>query len=134
MKASLANRLAAVADRSTLRLTHYGRKSNKAYVVTIWFAVDGDTVYLATMNRRRQWVRNVLKKAQVRLDIGGEHFDGAVKAVNANKEMRAVYELFAAKYWAMWILDWVATLTWQNPRSAKKFDAGRGGFFRVDLE
>jgi hypothetical protein len=26
--------------------------------VTIWFVVDGDTVYLATANASRQWVRN----------------------------------------------------------------------------
>lgn len=133
MVVSLAERLATVADRSTLRLTHYGRTSGKAYVVTIWFVVDDQTVYLATMNRQRQWVRNVEKKGRVRLDVGGEHFDGEVSAVTAHKQMLAAYDLFANKYWAMWALDWVATLTGRSPRNAKKFDAGRGGFFRVEL-
>lgn len=62
MKAPLKERLATAADHSTLRLTHYGRKSGKAYVVTIWFVVDGGTVYLATMNRQRQWVRNIRRR------------------------------------------------------------------------
>lgn len=133
MKHALSERLAAVADRSTLRLTHHGRSSGKAYVVTIWFVVDGDTVYLATMNRGRQWVRNILKKPRVRLDIGGEHFDGDVTQLTGSKQMVTAYDLLARKYWAMWLLDWIATLTWRNPRNAKKFDPGRGAFFAVSL-
>ncbi|HUK89978.1 MAG TPA: hypothetical protein VLZ81_06225 [Blastocatellia bacterium] len=46
-----------LAGRQTLKLTHYGRKSGKAYEVTIWFVAAGDTVYLATMNVNRQCVR-----------------------------------------------------------------------------
>jgi len=30
-----------------------------SYQVTIWFMVEGETVYLATANRKRQWRRNV---------------------------------------------------------------------------
>ena len=55
----LVDRLAAIASRSTCRLTHRGRKTGRPYQVTIWFVVDGDTVYLATANATRQWVRNV---------------------------------------------------------------------------
>ena len=133
MKASTLTRLAPLADHSTLLLTHYGRKSGKAYVVTIWFVVDDGVVYLATMNRDRQWVRNIAKQRRVRLGVGGEHFDGEAHSVSGSKQMVAIYDLFARKYWAMWILDWIATLTLRNPRNAKKFDAGRGGFFRVEL-
>jgi hypothetical protein len=50
----VADRLAAVADRSTLRLTHHGRRSGTPYAVTIWFMVERDTVYLVTANRARQ--------------------------------------------------------------------------------
>ena len=54
---TLSERLKPLAGRQTLKLTHYGRKSGKAYEVTIWFVAAGDTVYLATMNVNRQWVR-----------------------------------------------------------------------------
>ena len=54
-------RLNRVATRQTVRLTHYDRKSGRAYEVPIWFAVDGDRVYLETANVNRQWVRNVQK-------------------------------------------------------------------------
>ena len=131
MAQTLSERLVGVADRGTLRLTHHGRKSGKPYVVTIWFVVDDDAVYLATMNRQRQWVRNVLKNPRVRLDIGGQHVDGDLEPIRSEKQMVRVYDLFARKYWVMWALDWAATLVGRNPRTAKKFDPGRGGFFRV---
>jgi hypothetical protein len=51
MPTTLADRLAGAANVSTLRLTHYGRRSGKPYEVTIWFMVEGETVYLATANR-----------------------------------------------------------------------------------
>ena len=51
MTTTLAARLAPVANTSTLRLTHYGRRSGMSYQVTIWFMVEGETVYLATANR-----------------------------------------------------------------------------------
>jgi deazaflavin-dependent oxidoreductase (nitroreductase family) len=60
-----AEQLAQVAGRSTLRLTHCGRKTGKAYEVTIWFVVEDEGLYLATMNARRQWVRNIAKTPRV---------------------------------------------------------------------
>ena len=51
MTTTLADRLARVANASTLRLTHYGRRSGMPYEVTIWFMVEGATVCLATANR-----------------------------------------------------------------------------------
>ena len=59
MESSVLTRLKSVAARQTVALTHYGRKSGKPYDVTIWFVVDGDTVYIGTANVNRQWVRNV---------------------------------------------------------------------------
>src|SRR5215510_9794271 len=55
----VGERLARLAGCSTLRLQHQGRTSGKPYEVKIWFVVDGDTILLTTMNRGRQWVRNV---------------------------------------------------------------------------
>jgi len=34
---TIADRLAQVANTTTLRLTHYGRRSGMSYGVTIWF-------------------------------------------------------------------------------------------------
>jgi len=105
MPASITDRLARMANRSTLRLTHRGRKSSKVYEVTIWFVVDGDAMYLTTMNRGRQWVRNVLHTPQVALRIGPEEFTGTVEPVSGEREQRRVYDLLVRKYWVMWLID-----------------------------
>lgn len=133
MDRALSQRLAAVANRSTLRLTHHGRKTGKPYDVTIWFMVDGDTMYLPTMNVGRQWARNVCVKPKVRLQVGGEKFVGSVTRVPDRKEMLHVYELVTHKYWIPWILDLFAALVGRDPRK-KGLDLGRGGFFRVKID
>ena len=133
MPSALHDRLASVADTSTLRLTHYGRKTGRRYEVTIWFLVDKDRIYLTTMNRHRQWVRNAMKTPHIRLRIGGEEFEGTIGSLTGDKEMRHVYELLTRKYWAMWLLDWAAWLVGRDPRRGK-MDLGRGGFFQVQLD
>jgi hypothetical protein len=50
MTTTLADRLAQLVNISTLRLTHYGRRSGTPYK-TISFMVEGEAVYLATANR-----------------------------------------------------------------------------------
>lgn len=129
---SLVERLARVANASTLRLTHYGRRSGEPYDVTIWFAVDGDAVYLSTMNRRRQWTRNVRARPEVGLAVGGERFTGHVTPLDASQSRHA-YELLAAKYWIVWLLDRALRLLGRDP-VAIAAEPGRGGYYRVDLQ
>ena len=75
---TVAARLARIANEPTLELIHYGRKTGKPYEVLIWFMVEGETVYLATLNKDRQWCRNVRVNPQVSLRIGRETFEGEV--------------------------------------------------------
>jgi deazaflavin-dependent oxidoreductase (nitroreductase family) len=98
----LADRLAPLANTSTLRLTHYGRKTGKPYEVTIWFMVEGETVYLPTANRKRQWPRNVLARPEVKLQIGNETFAGRVEEITDRSGIEHVTNLIAAKYWYTW--------------------------------
>src|ERR1051326_1982736 len=51
--ADLLTRLGAVADRGTLRITTRGRKTGRPHTVTIWFVVDGRTIFLGTLHARR---------------------------------------------------------------------------------
>jgi deazaflavin-dependent oxidoreductase (nitroreductase family) len=129
---SVTERLARIANASTLRLTHYGRRSGKPYDVTIWFTVDDAVVYLNTMNRDRQWTRNVLARPEVELAVGDERFVGRVTALETPESKRRPYELLAAKYWIVWLLDRAARLLGRDP-AAIAAGAGRGGFYRVDL-
>jgi deazaflavin-dependent oxidoreductase (nitroreductase family) len=94
-----AARFSSVANKKTVRLTHYGRKSGKPYQVTIWFLADGDQVFLTTMNMARQWTQNVQKRPEIELEIGGERFKAKVEAVvSDDAEMKRVVELMKRKY------------------------------------
>lgn len=119
MTTTLADRLAQVANASTLRLTHYGRRSGKPYEVTIWFLVEGEGVYLATANRNRQWPRNVAVRPEVTLRIGTETFSGSVAVIADRATIEHVTDLLAAKYWYTWPYVALARLLgWQVPSAA----------------
>ncbi len=96
---ALAARLARISHNGTLWLTHYGRKTGKPYEVLIWFMVEGETVYLATLNKDRQWCRNVRVNPRVSLRIGHESFEGEVDELTGPIEKAHVLELVKSKYW-----------------------------------
>ncbi len=115
---TLRERLARVAARSTLRLTHHGRRSGTPYEVTIWFMVEGEAVYLVTANRERQWVRTVAVNPAVTLRVGDETFRGRVEPVTAPAIVDHVTDLMAAKYWYTQPFVWLARLLGRPAASA----------------
>jgi deazaflavin-dependent oxidoreductase (nitroreductase family) len=116
---TLRDRLGHVANISTLRLTHHGRRSGKPYDVTIWFMVEGETVYLVTANRQRQWPRNVAVHPSVALQIGGETFAGTVDTITDPAAIEHATELMAAKYWYTRPYVWLARrLGWRMSSAA----------------
>jgi deazaflavin-dependent oxidoreductase (nitroreductase family) len=112
------DRLARVADRSTLRLTHRGRRSGKPYEVTIWFMVEGDVVYLVTANRERQWVRNVAANPTVVLRVGDATFSGRAEPITAPAVTDHVADLMAAKYWYTRPFVWITRALGRTAASA----------------
>ncbi len=99
---SWSEKLQPLARRSTLKLTHYGRKSGKPYQVTIWFVVKGEHIYLGTANARRQWVQNVRKTARVKLTIGDQTFEGEGRFLSDRAEHQKVMAMVRGKYWHFW--------------------------------
>jgi deazaflavin-dependent oxidoreductase (nitroreductase family) len=99
MDSNALARLKAVAGRQTLTLTHYGRKSGKPYDVTIWFAVEGDKVYIGTANVNRQWARNVQKTPRIRLAVGGDTFEGEARFLSERAERELAMGAIRRKYW-----------------------------------
>jgi deazaflavin-dependent oxidoreductase (nitroreductase family) len=92
-------RLQRVANRHTLCLTHYGRKSGRPYEVTIWYLVDKGKMYLVSANAARNWVRNVKARPNVSLRIGNEIFNGDLRTVVDPEEREHVSSLVDRKYW-----------------------------------
>jgi deazaflavin-dependent oxidoreductase (nitroreductase family) len=105
-EASVAYRLAAQKDRSTLQLTTLGRRTGKRHTVTIWFLVDGETLYLVTMKMRRDWPRNIVNNGSVEVKIDGRVFKGHAKQIRDSKRLEHVQKLLREKYWAAWLGSW----------------------------
>ena len=99
MASKAYTRLRRVADRQTLRLTHYGRKSGRPYEVVIWYLVDGDRLYLVSANANRNWVRNVKQRPGVSFCVGEEIFNGDVREITDRQEREKVNGLVERKYW-----------------------------------
>src|SRR5919201_4003273 len=116
--ADRAARLAALKDRSTLRITTRGRRTGKPHTVPICFVANGTTLYLATLNAKRDWVRNVRKTPEVSLAVGDLRVRGRARVVTDPALERHIRDLLARKYWMAWIGSW--------------FGMGPDATFRVD--
>ncbi len=99
MASKSSERLRRVGNTQTMRLTHYGRKSGRAYEVVIWYMVDDGRLYLVTSNAARSWVRNVKVRPEVSFRIGDEAFSGNVRAITDKQEREKVIGLVERKYW-----------------------------------
>jgi deazaflavin-dependent oxidoreductase (nitroreductase family) len=99
MDANALARLKRLAGRSTLVLTHCGRKSGKPYQVKIWFVVDGDKVFIGTANVQRQWVQKVQKNPRIKLSVGGEKFEAEARFLVDLAERDRALAAIGRKYW-----------------------------------
>jgi len=58
------------ADERVCYLTTRGRVSGRPRRIEIWFALDGDTLYLLSGGRERSdWVKNLRKTPEVALPV-----------------------------------------------------------------
>ena len=109
MPDSLTARLAAVKDRSTCRITTRGRRTGRPHTRTIWFVVEDTALYLATLNARRDWVRNAQKNPDVELDLGSLRVRGRLTTITEPALEAHVRDLLGHKYWMAWIASWFGT-------------------------
>lgn len=102
----IADRLLAVRHQRECRLTTSGRRSGKPHAVTVWFAVDGDVLYLSTLDDTRDWVKNALAKPTVTMAFDELTVTGRFRDVTGTEiEPRAVAAL-RAKYWIARVAGW----------------------------
>jgi deazaflavin-dependent oxidoreductase (nitroreductase family) len=92
-----------VADEQYCYLTTRGRVSGRPHRIEIWFALDGDTLYLLSGGRERSdWVKNLHHTPDVTVEIGRDVFAGRARIVDDEGEderARAlVYDKYAGSY------------------------------------
>jgi len=102
-------RLAALRDVRTCRITTRGRKTGRPHAVTIWFVVGSEEqrVYLGTLRMGRDWPRNVAANPEVVVDIADLRLQGRARLVTDERQRQRVESALAAKYWGVWIGSWL---------------------------
>ena len=91
--------LAEHADDAVCHLQTIGRSSGRPRTIEIWFATDGERVYLLSGGRERaHWVRNLASDPRVRLRIGGRTVEGRARVIEGTDSEPVARRLLAAKY------------------------------------
>ena len=72
-------------------LTTTGRVTGNAHRIEIWFALDGDVAYLMAGDRERSdWVRNLMIKPHVVLELGEERRVTEARVVDPGSDQDAL--------------------------------------------
>jgi deazaflavin-dependent oxidoreductase (nitroreductase family) len=91
--------LAAHADDGVCHLQTIGRVSGRPRTIEIWFATDGERVYMLAGGRHRaHWVRNLVADPQVRVRIGGVTLAGTARVIEGQQHEALARQLLATKY------------------------------------
>ena len=91
--------LGALAGEDFCYLTTTGRVTGRAHTIEIWFALDGQTLYMLSDGRdRSDWVRNLRRTPEVTVRIAGESFGGHARVVEDGEEDELARRLLVEKY------------------------------------
>lgn len=86
---------------SEIRISVTGRKSGRTITNPVWFALDGDTLYLLPVKGSdTEWYKNVIQNPSIRIEVRSRAEELKVKPVTEANEVAAVVEKFRAKYGA----------------------------------
>ena len=84
-----------------INITVTGRKSGRAISIPVWFALEGDKLYLLpVLGSDTQWYKNVLKNPSIRIDARGAEAEVKAVLVTDAKQVSSVVEKFRDKYGA----------------------------------
>ena len=96
----------ALRTSEELELETRGRRTGAAHRVTVWFAYDGEALWLRT-DRGADWLRNLERDPRARVSVAGHQI--AVRREQVDDEaatLRRLIELWRAKYGQEWVADW----------------------------
>ena len=89
----------SLGEESYLYLTTTGRVTGEPREIEIWFALEGNTVYMLSGGRdRSNWVRNLTREPRVTVRIGEVTFEGRARAVDDPDEDALARRLLPEKY------------------------------------
>ena len=89
----------ALQSTQEVQLTVTGRKSGREITIPVWFAQEGDRLYLLPVNGTdSDWYKNLLKEPTIRLAAGGTQVTARAKPAEDPAAVARVVDMFRAKY------------------------------------
>ena len=89
----------SLAEEGYCYLTTTGRVSGEPREIEIWFALDGETLYMLSGGHdRSDWVKNLKRAPAVTVRIGARTFPGSARVVQDAEEQQRARDLVARKY------------------------------------
>ena len=81
-------------------LTTTGRRTGQPHTIEIWFAAQGQTMYLMSGGREKaDWVRNIQADGQVTVRVGNQSWPGVARVLEADTDEDALTRrLLLGKY------------------------------------
>jgi deazaflavin-dependent oxidoreductase (nitroreductase family) len=90
---------AKTANEDYCYVTTTGRVTGKSHEIEIWFAMQGDTLYILAGGREKSdWVKNVKKTPAAGVRIADQRFEGRARIVTARDEDALARRLLLEKY------------------------------------
>lgn len=94
-----ADLLQALQRRKEISITVKGRRTGKAITLPVWFALEGETLYLLPVRgTRSQWFRNVQADPTVTVRAGSSHMTAKARPVTDAGSVQSVVQKFRSKY------------------------------------
>ncbi len=89
----------ALEGINQIEITVTGRTSGRSLSYPIWFAVDGDTLYLIPVKGSdTEWYKNVRKTPTIRLTSRGKTFTASPRFLTDQAQLDQVLAKFRARY------------------------------------
>ncbi len=80
-------------------LTTTGRRTGRRHRIEIWYAADGERLYLlAGGGRSSDWVRNLLADPNVLVEVDGEERSARGRVIEVSEDAERARSLVFAKY------------------------------------
>jgi deazaflavin-dependent oxidoreductase (nitroreductase family) len=88
-----------LADDDFCYVTTTGRRSGRPHTIEIWFALQGQTLYLLSGGRdRSDWVKNLKHDPQVQVRIRQDVFNGQARLITDPQEEALARDIVYTKY------------------------------------
>ena len=87
-------------NASEIEITVTGRSSGRTHTYPVWFALDGNTLYLIPVRGSdTEWYKNVRKTPTMRLATrGGKTLSASARLITDEAQLNKILEKFRDKY------------------------------------